>query len=174
MKKKHTLQTATFIQSMTILKNHYSIHIDAKPFTLNEWFRQGHYSEFIFKEGWTTGKLWLELTIMHLNEHFFQSNIRLISNVIHCTCIYLMPLNFKSTHLYKKRKFTPNYVNVIHVIKYWMVEYICYNWSSSLFCGGKFLWLHLGKTISEQMIMDYGLQFTGMRLNISGNDWIQK
>lgn len=60
---------------------------------------------------------------MHWNEHFCQSNIRLISNVIHCTCIYLMLLNFMRTHLYKKRKFTPNYVNVIHVIKYWMVEY---------------------------------------------------
>lgn len=58
---------------------------------------------------------------MHWNEHFCQSNIRLISNVIHC--IYLMLFNFMRTHLYRKRKFTPNGVSVIHVIKYWMVEY---------------------------------------------------
>lgn len=71
-------------------------------------------------------------------------------------------IKFYENSLIQKEKIHTNYVNVIHVIKYWMVEYICYNWSSSLFCGGKFLWLHLGKTISEQMIMDYGLQFTGI------------
>lgn len=84
-------------------------------------------------------------------------------------------IKFYENSLIQKEKIHTNYVNVIHVIKYWMVEYICYNWSSSLFCGGKFLWLHLGK--NNFWTNDHGLWiaiYRNMRLNISGNDWIQK